>query len=720
MSAAVPNSNIVTCSIPFEIREHEGLKFISGHISAGSSFVKVVSRTPSNLMSRSEYLNAMDELTDRLKLPRFYTRGVRNDEVWIDLPSLTEVANLESLETCISYINSLKSVCAARVEIVRPSSRAEMFSFFARTVSHECEWDVRGRGDITTVYTPHPERFLERAKKMFGAIFGKQLSVVREPEELRGEYLLSPSQAQSHMSSNQFFPAESELILPRGFGETPIIRQRGNRLVVYSMTENLPRAYIDSVVPDLYGISIPVIIRSDMHASLVADVDTLGDIVVRSLPVGIYLRNIAETEDAFVLELSNCGSDRARLKEVMREIARCCSKRLSVAAVPLTAEFHEVMSQLSTESDKRFYALAIDADNVVADADRLRWAFRWLFDHKQDLPREVKKREIMLSGDVRDLTGLHCFSMDRRDTRIREDAFSVESLPGGGCRFGVHVVAGSRQIPHGCPAEVRARKRGSGSIITFGGQEYSFRLFSEPFRKLFDLTPERGALTFSLTFETDAAYVIKPDTYNLCLAEICNRHALSFEQAESLLRGVAARSNKRALARDLQHAQALVRAQNARSSSFADRSALIKPADITQGLLAIFNTYIHKLLDEQEVALPPPARGGLASGTVKFNAPARDYKVLLAQRQLDSYLQGKEPLSPLELQEQLSLTGVAAVRSSAFRLIAAAEELRRGDSTATVVLQSGGHITALGKPEGLTSPLTGGDATETEDEGEGE
>ena len=108
-----------------------------------------------------------------------------------------------------------------------------------------------------------------------------------------------------------------------------------------------------------------------------------------------------------------------------------------------------------------------------------------------------------------------CFSVDLEKTRIGEDAFSVEQLPGRGYRFGIHVIAGSQQIVHGSAADVRARRRGVSSIVEFDKHRYPFRLFAEPNRQLFNLAPRREVVTFSPMFETDDQYSIKPDTYTL-------------------------------------------------------------------------------------------------------------------------------------------------------------------------------------------------------------
>jgi hypothetical protein len=164
--------------------------------------------------------------------------------------------------------------------------------------------------------------------------------------------------------------------------------------------------------------------------------------------------------------------------------------------------------------------------------------------------------------------------------------------------------------------------------------------------------------------------------------------------------------------------RALIRTQNSRGTSFVEPNVAIKPVDIAHGLLFIFNTYAQKLLEEQGIALPPPTQSGLGTGTVKFNAPVRDYKVLLAQRQLDCFLDGREPLSGSEIRQQVAMTGVAAIRSRAFRLIAATEELRMRAPSSTVVLQYGGHISVLGSPESLTSSLTS--MEDAEEEGDGE
>jgi hypothetical protein len=695
ISRKIPNSNIVTCTIPSETRDERDVRFISEHISPGGSFVEVVSNRPFSLLSGQEFVSALDELTDRLQLPRFYYRVSKGGGISIEVPSLADVDKPEALVTCLSYCNSLKQLCKAGVELQRNPSKAELFAFFSRTVGHDCEWNVEVRGDKATLYTPHPERFTEKVRRMARTVFDKQVVVVREPEELQGEYLLAPERAQAQVGKGQFFPTELELIFPRGFGNPPIVRQRGNRVIVYSMTRNLPREYKDAVASDFYGLGVPVLLRDDMRAGLVTDIEVLQDIVVRSLPPGTYLRHISESDDTFTLELTNCGGDRRQIRKILKEISKCCSKRLAGVSVKATPEFREVMSSLSSDLDKKFFALAIDGKNVVADSTRLQSLFLSLFDFRPEPPKNSQKVERLGDDTIRDLTDLLCFSVDLEETRIGEDAFSVEQLPGRGYRFGIHVIAGSRQIVHGSAADVRARRRGVSSIVEFDKHRYPFRLFAEPNRQLFNLAPRREVVTFSLMFETDARYSIKPDTYTLSLARIRNRDAISFSEAGSLLQGGSTRLNKRALAEALRHTQELVKALGSRSSSFADASAPVRPRDMTHALLAIFNTFAEQSLARSGVALPLAVRNSVGTEAVKFNGPVRSYYALLAQRQLEKFLLGKDPMSASEIDECLAQTGTAADRSNAYQLIIGAERLRKSSPGAAVVLRSQSNLGLL-------------------------
>lgn len=716
LSAKTLNSNVVTCTLPFEVRDQRAAKFVFGHIAPGNSFVNVVSSEPSPCMSADECSWAIDDLTRRLKLPHVQYRTNKSGDLLIVLPSLARVSDPESVALCISMITAMKSLCRARVEILRNPSRSEMFAFFARAVGYDCEWDIKSRAESTTVYTPHPERFSEAIKGMFRAIFCKQLLLVREPEELQGEYLLSTEQAQRQVQTKQFSPMEFEHILPPGFGQPPIVKQHGNRLIVYSMTKCLPDTYKASVAADLRGISVPVLLREDMRASLVSDVHTLEDIVVRSLPAGIYLRGIIETEKSFILKLTNLHSDRVAVKQVLQQISRCCSKDLSLVPVTSTPDFRDLMSRLASDNDKRFFALAVNEDSLVADAAQLKRLFLSLFDYRKALPRGIEKLDSGSLESIKDLTSLHCFSIDNEDTRVREDAFSVEQLPGGGFRFGIHIAAGSTHIAEGSTADVLARRRGVSGIVDLEGVEYSFRLFSEPWRKLFDLSPHHDSPVFTLRFDTDNKYVIKSDSYQLSLSRIRNREPLAFTEAARLLSSARARLNKRPIVQALKHLEALVRTQAMRSSSFDNQKGAMKIRDVTHELLSIFNTYAEKLLVEAGIAMPPQARSANGSFTVKFNGPVRNYQVLLAQRQLDKLLRAEEPMSASEMAQQVKSCGPDVEGASALQLINTADHLRVNAPSAVLRLGANGGLDLLERADGSTSQFI----APTQAEGEGD
>jgi hypothetical protein len=231
-------------------------------------------------------------------------------------------------------------------------------------------------------------------------------------------------------------------------------------------------------------------------------------------------------------------------------------------------------------------------------------------------------------------------------------------------------------------------------------------------RKLFDLSLQHKSLTFSLMFETDPSYAIKPDSYQLCLAHIRNHEALAFSEASRLLRSARSRSGKRPVAQALSHLEALVRTQAGRSSSFTDPKASMKAKDLIQDLLLIFNTYSEKRLLEAGIAMPPPSRSASGSHIVKFNGSVRNYQVLLAQRQLDRFLRGKEPMSRAEMEQHVANCGPYVEGSSAFQVISTAEYLRANDPSAVVRLDSQGGLDSLQKSDGSVSPLISLDRNE--------
>ncbi|MBI4251837.1 MAG: ribonuclease R [Candidatus Tectomicrobia bacterium] len=60
-----------------------------------------------------------------------------------------------------------------------------------------------------------------------------------------------------------------------------------------------------------------------------------------------------------------------------------------------------------------------------------------------------------------DLRALEAFTIDPRTARDRDDAVSIERLPGGGWRLGVHIADVGRSVPEGSAMDAEAARRGN-------------------------------------------------------------------------------------------------------------------------------------------------------------------------------------------------------------------------------------------------------------------
>jgi hypothetical protein len=238
-----------------------------------------------------------------------------------------------------------------------------------------------------------------------------------------------------------------------------------------------------------------------------------------------------------------------------------------------------------------------------------------------------------------------------------------------------------------------ARRVGANCTLEFGGKEHPFRLFSRPLRDLFNLAANEASPAFSLTFETDAEYTIKPDSYELSLARIKSHKPVSFEQADRALEHASSGSTN-SFEAALTHVHKLFQTQDSRSSSFAGSKAPCKSKQLTHRLLMAFSDYAHKRLTEAGMSLPPPTLSGPDMDIVKFTGPARSYLSLLAQRQLERFICKQTPFSTAMIDDHFARTGTSAEDTTAYRLICAAERLRETHPNATIVLLADGDCQA--------------------------
>lgn len=690
LSAPRLNSNIVACSFPCANQNPNILQFAASHISSGSNFVVVKANKPTKCMSAEEFRKASRELTQKLALPATTITENRTGDLFVHPPSLTEVPRVESLLLHASYLQFLTTLCTNPVTIIRDLSQVEMFAFFARFIGHTTDWSFEIRGTHVAVRTRAPERFTPEVRGHFLTLFGKEIKVFRDPEPEHGEFLIDPREAEAQISNKQYSASGLEEIFPRAFGNPPVVQQHGNRVLVYTMTKNLPSAYRSAVAAELYGFGVPVVIREDAKAQLVTDGKILQDIALRSLPAGVYLRKIIETADTFEVELVSRAKDRARARSFLKELKACSAKKVKITWRSPSPELSALWELCGgSENDRRFLTLSIGDDNAVADSETLRSAFFDLFSLSPARSDDLQDPSFIIANREEDLTHLECFSIDKDGSYLSEDAFSIEQLGDGGYRIGIHVIAASRLIPFGSIPHVIARRIGRSFEADIDGKSQLVQLFPNKIRARFRLADE-PRFAFSLTFETNQDLTIHPESYHLRLALVRNNNHLHFSTVDATLQHASASSDR--LVSSLKVLERFAHKCSSHGAHFPDRTARMPATDITQLMLEIFNWHADSQLREAGIALPLKDSHVIERFQTKFSGPARSYRVLLAQHQLERYLLGKQPLNGSLIDEQLALTGYPASESFAYYLIQSSRNLRGGDPYAEVVIQSDGNL----------------------------
>lgn len=130
----------------------------------------------------------------------------------------------------------------------------------------------------------------------------------------------------------------------------------------------------------------------------------------------------------------------------------------------------------------------------------------------------------------RDLTCLNVFSIDDAETLDVDDALSLEFMPDGHYRLGVHIAAPAAAAPFDSPIEREARRRASSVYLPEKCIPMMPFILSE---NCLSLLPgqRRLAMTFFMTFDGE---------YNLVDSEITpsvvvSKHKLTYESAEAML-----------------------------------------------------------------------------------------------------------------------------------------------------------------------------------------
>jgi ribonuclease R len=142
-------------------------------------------------------------------------------------------------------------------------------------------------------------------------------------------------------------------------------------------------------------------------------------------------------------------------------------------------------------------------------------------------PADVEGRE-----DLRDHV---IFTIDPADARDHDDALSIEALPGGGFRAGVHIADVAHYVAEGSLLEAEALRRGTSVYLV----DRVVPMLPHPLSSgICSLVPDQDRLTLSLFVDLDGDGVVV--AHRLVRAVIRSRHRLSYEQAQAVLDGAAA------------------------------------------------------------------------------------------------------------------------------------------------------------------------------------
>jgi len=149
----------------------------------------------------------------------------------------------------------------------------------------------------------------------------------------------------------------------------------------------------------------------------------------------------------------------------------------------------------------------------------------------QSVPTTISEEEIKRRTDFR---GLTTFTMDGPTAKDFDDALSIERLPGGKLRLGVHIADVSHYVKEGSPLDLEALDRGTSiypvdRVVPMLPEKLSNDMCS--------LRPREDRLTISCLMDIDDEGRVH--TYSVHEGIIRSRHRLIYEQVQELMDGKA-------------------------------------------------------------------------------------------------------------------------------------------------------------------------------------
>ncbi|MCL2325270.1 MAG: ribonuclease catalytic domain-containing protein [Proteobacteria bacterium] len=129
-----------------------------------------------------------------------------------------------------------------------------------------------------------------------------------------------------------------------------------------------------------------------------------------------------------------------------------------------------------------------------------------------------------------DLTHLDVFSIDSAETLDIDDALSIEMMPGGAVRLGIHIAAPAAAIPFDSSIEHAARLRATSLYLPEQRIPMMPAILGE---NALSLIPNqtRAAVSFFLIFDQK----LSPISSQILPSYIISKHKLSYEGVENLL-----------------------------------------------------------------------------------------------------------------------------------------------------------------------------------------
>lgn len=127
----------------------------------------------------------------------------------------------------------------------------------------------------------------------------------------------------------------------------------------------------------------------------------------------------------------------------------------------------------------------------------------------------------------RDLRSLECFSIDDNDTLDIDDALSLESLPNGQHRLGIHIAAPAWSIAFDSPLEREARQRATTIYLPKCRVPMLPMILSEHGLSLIP-NEARAAISFLLNFDAKNQLI----SYDIVPSVIQSRQRISYDTAE--------------------------------------------------------------------------------------------------------------------------------------------------------------------------------------------